>query len=295
MNDTQLHVFIQAADCGSFTKAAEILYLSPPAVMKQINSLESQIGIRLFHRSPRGLTLTEAGESIYKDAKAILVSCDQMICRAREIASQSPYIIRVGTSFLAPCRILMDLWKTTKNQYPQFKLQIVPFEYTTDNFLSTLEHLGDSFDFMVSPYSSVQGQNLCNFLELGQQSVSVAVPFNHPLAQKDSISLTDLHGEKLLMVKQGDSLPIDTVRNEIEKEHPEIQIKDTPYFYDFNVFNQCEEEMCAMLSLSGWSDVHPGLKSLSVDWNYKVPYGLLYPLHPSENVLYFLETLKNIL
>ena len=56
-----LTVFVCAADCGSFNKAAEKLYLSAPSVMKQVNALEKQLDMKLFHRTNQGLHLTPAG------------------------------------------------------------------------------------------------------------------------------------------------------------------------------------------------------------------------------------------
>ena len=68
MYNPQLETFLRVADAGSFNKAAEELFITPPAVIKQITSLESGLGVKLFIRSPRGLKLTEAGKSIYRDA-----------------------------------------------------------------------------------------------------------------------------------------------------------------------------------------------------------------------------------
>lgn len=57
------------AELGSFNKAAEKLHISPPAVIKQINLLEKSLGVQLFLRTHRGLTLTKAGQSLLQDAK----------------------------------------------------------------------------------------------------------------------------------------------------------------------------------------------------------------------------------
>ena len=64
MYNPQLDTFLCVAESGSFNKAAEKLYISPPAVIKQINLLEESLGVKLFDRSHRGLTLTKAGRSI---------------------------------------------------------------------------------------------------------------------------------------------------------------------------------------------------------------------------------------
>lgn len=69
MYNPQLDTFICVVEAGSFSKAAGKLYISPPAVIKQINSLENNLGVQLFARTHRGLVVTAAGESLYQDAK----------------------------------------------------------------------------------------------------------------------------------------------------------------------------------------------------------------------------------
>lgn len=68
----QLETFIRVADAGSFSKAAEQSFITPTAVIKQINLLEDGLGVKLFERTHRGLTLTKAGVSLYNDAKYVI-------------------------------------------------------------------------------------------------------------------------------------------------------------------------------------------------------------------------------
>lgn len=70
MYNPMLNTFIAVTDCGSFTKAAETLYISPTAVMKQMNTLENQLDLKLIDRTPSGVHLTPAGKIIYKDANS---------------------------------------------------------------------------------------------------------------------------------------------------------------------------------------------------------------------------------
>ena len=62
MFDSRLETFIKAAESGSFTKAADALYITPTAVTKQVNALEKELSAALFERTNHGLRLTEAGE-----------------------------------------------------------------------------------------------------------------------------------------------------------------------------------------------------------------------------------------
>lgn len=72
MYNPQLETFIRAADAGSFNKAAEESHITPTAMIKQINSLEADLDVELFTRTHRGLVLTRAVESLYKDAKYMI-------------------------------------------------------------------------------------------------------------------------------------------------------------------------------------------------------------------------------
>ena len=69
MFNPQLKTFVTVADCGSFNKAAEALYISPPSVMKQLNTLEKHLELKLLDRTNQGIRLTAAGRVIYRHAK----------------------------------------------------------------------------------------------------------------------------------------------------------------------------------------------------------------------------------
>ena len=95
-----------------------------------------------------------------------------------------------------------------------------------------------------------------------------------------------------MMVKRGDSGVNDFLRNDLEKNHPRIRIEDTPQFYDMSVFNHCAETGKVLLTIECWQEVHPGLVSIPVNWDYSIPYGLLYSFNAPEDVLRFVEAVK---
>lgn len=122
----------------------------------------------------------------------------------------------------------------------------------------------------------------------------IAVSREHPLASKSRIDIKDLYGETLMMVSAGDSGVNDFIRNDLEKNHPQIHIEDTPYFYDLSVFNRCAETRNVLLTIECWQEVHPGLVSIPVNWDYSIPFGLLYSFHAPEDVLRFVKAAENI-
>lgn len=293
MYNSQLKVFICVADCGSFNKAAQQLYISPTAVMKQINALEAHLELPLFRRTNQGICLTRAGESIYKDAKYMIDFSGQAVARARALAAGECAVLRVGTSMLNPCKVFMDLWYRISDSFPWFKIQIVPFEDDHQGILSVIGRIGEQYDFIVGVCDSREWLSRCNIYPLGTYRPMIAVPLSHRLAKKRKLKVSDLHGETLMMVKRGDSEINDRLRDDLEQNHPQIMFEDAPLFYDISVFNHCAESGHALLTLECWKDVHPSLVSIPVDWDYAIPYGLLYSRQPPRRIAEFLEAVGN--
>lgn len=105
MYNPQLDTFIRVAEAGSFSKAAQESFITPTAVIKQMNLLESRLGLTLFHRSHQGLSLTRAGRSLLADARHIVQYSQESIARARVAERGEKRIIRVGVSLMTPARL----------------------------------------------------------------------------------------------------------------------------------------------------------------------------------------------
>lgn len=292
MYNSQLDTFIAAAEYGSFTKAAERLFISAPAVIKQINALEHHLNIKLFERSPRGITLTPAGQSIYDDSIKIIRFSNDALNRAKTILKNQSYIVRIGNSMMNPCRPLVELWKQVSGELPQMKMQIIPYDDNASTVLNVLDTLGKDFDVIVAPCNSDKWLERCSFFQLGVHKICCAVPQRHPLAEKKILSPGDLTGQTLMMSERGDSPILDFIRDYLRKEFPQINIEDTSVFYDASVLNQCEQEGKILLTLDAWTDVHPFLQTIEMDWDFTMPYGIVYPKEPTQNVLLFLEAIK---
>lgn len=292
MYNPMLDTFIAVSDCGSFTKAAERLYISPTAVMKQMNALENHLDLKLIERTPTGIRLTPAGTLIYQDAKFMKNYSEKSIAGARAAMCSHDTTFCIGTSLLNPAKPFMDLWYRVNQEFPEYKIHLVPFEDNHEGILSVIEQLGKKFDFLIGVCDSREWLRRCNFLALGRYKKMVAVSREHRLAGKKSIMVEDLYGETLMMVERGDSGVNDFLRNDLEMHHPRIHIENTPHYYDLSVFNRCAETGNVLLTLECWQEVHPGLISIPVNWDYTIPYGLLYSLDAPEDVLKFVETVR---
>lgn len=290
MYHPQIETLIQVADAGSFSKAAGRMYITPVSVMNQINALEKRIGVKLFVRTNQGVELTQAGQSVYHDAKQMMAASDAAIQRARQIAGISQPVIRIGTSILRPCKRLMDLW--TKVDDGTVQMRIVPFEDDPAGMASMLNSLGNEIDCFVSPCDSSAWKKSYNIYPLGSCRCCVAVSRRHRLAQKRVLRWPDFSGETLMLIKRGVSSVLDAIRDEIEASHPEIQLVDTPDFYDMEAFNACEQRGYMMEVPDIWSEVHPSIVTLPVEWDYEMPFGVVYAQKPTRAFSNFIRRIE---
>lgn len=288
----QLETFLCVAESGSFNKAAEKLFISPPAVIKQINLLEENLGLQLFLRTHRGIQLTEAGKSLYQDAKYVIQYCKDSVTRARNAMRKTDDVIRIGTSPMTPAQVLVELWPKLQNYCPGTKFHLVPFDNTPENAREILGNLGQNIDVVAGIFDETMlNLRQCEGLEISREPICCAVSVHRRLAQKDFLTIQDLYGEKLMLIQRGWSHSVDLLRDNLWKNYPQIEIVDFN-FYDVNAFNQCENNNCVLMAVPKWQYVHPLLKILPVDWGYTIPYGLLHSPAPSPVVKQFLYAVE---
>ena len=295
MYNPQLETFLRVADAGSFNKAAEEAYITPTAVIKQINLLETSLDVKLFERTHRGLILTKAGKSLYQDAKYIIQYCKDSVTRAKNAMQEDNAVIRIGTSPMTPAQLLMQIWPQIQEQCPDLKFQIVPYENTPENAREILAILGKNIDVVGGIFDETMlDLRRCAGLELSREPFCCAVSIHHRLAAKDKLQIQDLYGENLLLIHRDWSHYVDQLRDDLWQNHPQIQIVDFD-FYNTDIFNRCENSYDVLLAIPGWANVHPLLKVIPVEWDYSIPYGLLHSPHPSESVKRFLLAAKSVI
>ena len=279
----------RVADAGSFNKAAEESFITPTAVIKQINLLEDSLGVKLFDRTHRGLNLTKAGRSLYQDSKYIIQYCKDSVTRAKNAMQEDTNIIRIGTSATTPAQLLMQLWPKMQQHCPDMKFQIVPFENTPENAREILGNLGTNIDVIGGIFDETM-LNLrhCAGLRLSCEPLCCAVSFLNRLAYLFNLKIEDLFGENMFLMHRVCSHYVDRLRDDIWKNHPQINVIDFD-FYDVNIFNRCENGNNILMAIPGWANVHPLLKVIPVEWEHCIPYGILHSPQPTELVKRFLE------
>lgn len=293
MLSNQLLTFISVAKKGSFSKAAESAFVSPTAVMKQIDSLEKRLGVTLFKRTNHGLQLTEAGASVFSDANYLADYAARAEEKAREIyREENRRFIRIGTSLMTPARFILDIWTEIQSIAPNLKVELIPFENTPENAREILNNLGEQIDVVAGIYDeNLEKTRGFKTVLLENKKISFAVPLSLPICEKKSISPEDLKQSGAMFIKIGWNKYIDELRSACEKAGVEIVDFE---FFNIAAFNSAVKNNIPVIAVGGWENVHPLLKIIPSSIEASVPYGIMYSTEPSKHVKQFINAVESI-
>ncbi len=290
MYNRQLDSFVRVVDAGSFNKAARDLYITPASLIQQVNLLEERLGVQLLTRSRRGVSLTEAGSSLYQDAVEIMRHADLAVERARLIAS-GDVRVRVGTSLLTRCRYLPLLCDRLEASGKEASIEVVSLGSPHERGSAFLSELGRSCDIIEGLYLSEYYRGRCSFLKLLDVPLVLALPSG--FAGGDALSIDDLAGEEVVMLRRGVSQSFDRLRKLLEVNN-EIAVKSVS-FYGIDVFVDCEVNKRALVMPASWADLVPEMRLASLENAPSIPYGLVYASRPAEHIERFVSDVMDVL
>ena len=293
MFDGRLETFVKVAECGSFTKAADDLYLTPTAVMKQINALEKELEVALFERTNHGLRITKAGESFLQDARYILEYVSRAEQKAREIfEGENRRSIRIGTSVMTPAKFILDVWSQIQSRMPTLKIELIPFENNPVNSVEILRNLGQHIDVVAGLYDeNFLKERRCLAAHMYDKRILLAVPVSHALSAESLITPEKLKSRKVLFIRRGWNVYVDNLRDKLEATG--VKTEDFAMF-NISAYNRAVTENTPIITVEGWEDVHPLLKLIPADWEDSIPFGVFYSPTPTKLVKKFIDLLSSI-
>lgn len=200
MDLRHLRYFLAVAEEGLITRAAERLGIQQPPLSQQIKALEAELEVQLFRRKPRGVELTEAGESLLVDARRILAEVDAALTRARRTARGELGRLAVGITASAPfhpfvTRLLRDFRAT------QPGVALMLEEDSTSQLLAAVQAERLDVAFVRSVVTKEAG---VGYLDLLQEPMVAALPAKHPLAREPrrGLKLAELAGEPIILYRR---------------------------------------------------------------------------------------------
>ena len=195
MNQTQLKIFMAAAENRSFTKTAEQFFITQAAVTQHVKALEEAMGCSLFDRRKRPLQLTEAGKVFYADVRILLRQMDTALSRAKDAASGERGSLHIGFLKGYERSDLSAIARRFRHAHPN---TFLTFERKSSDVLAAGLMQG-IYDVIFTWDSTNLRQNPeVDWLQVDRIRLVVALYTGHPLAGHMSLNRAELQGENLL-------------------------------------------------------------------------------------------------
>ncbi|MBO5650909.1 MAG: LysR family transcriptional regulator [Selenomonas sp.] len=194
MEFRQLEYFCTISHLKNFTRTAETLHVSQPSVTKAIKALEAELGLVLIDRSQKKVSLTPEGQAFLLHAQKIMSAASAAKKDMARYHAGSRGKVQFGLPPMVEAYLFPDLFTQFQTNFPEISLDVQ--EYSDSDEVRNRLALGD-LDFGI-----VLGEvrpTTENELLLMQDSMSICLPANHPLAAQEKVGFADIADEKFIM------------------------------------------------------------------------------------------------
>ena len=222
METARLRAFIEAAEKGSIKAAADSLGYTPSAISQLVTALEKELGLVLFRRSQKGVSLTAEGEELAPLVRSYLAKEDDIYRLASELNGTIVGKLSIATYPSVATTWLPEIVRSFKNDYPGIQISIM--ESIRSDIFNHFEQNEADIAFLAyaepMPYE---------WIPLAEENVIAAVPEDHPLASAGSFPIKECENNDFILGSWGRELEILEIleRNDV---HPQIKYTtyDTP-------------------------------------------------------------------
>lgn len=259
MNLSQLRYFRKLAQVQHYTRAAEELYITQPALSNSIKQLERELGISLFEQQGRNVRLTKFGKEFDEYVCEGLDAIDKGIQIAQEHANSLKGSVDIGTIFTVQSDYLPALLRMYRGKYGS-QVDVRLYQGLTQGLIENLED--GTYDIVISAY--VENKPNLEFVPILSQDLVALVHEDNPLAQRESVSFADLAGEAIVTYRPGTSIG--------------EEVKQVLEGRDIEVEQWCDDE----ITLGSMVAVEPRLVGISLDTLGLAPFPQLRTLSIDE-------------
>jgi DNA-binding transcriptional LysR family regulator len=197
INFHHLKIFYSVAKRMSYTKAAEDLFISQPAVTNQIRAFEEQLRLKLFERKPRKILLTEEGKILYEYARRLFDLETEIESVVNDLKGLNAGVMSLGTSRIYSHTFLHLLISYFHRLYPNIVVKV-----DEAGSLDIVQRLLNFQNEMVICAKVEENPDVC-FIPFCREDLLVVLPVGHPLTRKKNLSIKDLADEKIILRGKG--------------------------------------------------------------------------------------------
>lgn len=229
-----LIVFFTVAKHRNISRASEELHLTQPSVSSSLIDLEDRIGVKLFVRGPRGVTLTDAGETLLPEVESFLKHAAMMEQVMGALRQSSTKVLRMGAIHDAMLHWCPTLRGILRSEHPEIGLVIQ--EVSTCEIEPMLER--DEIALGIGFFNRLENPTFRSRVLLQETPVAI-LPVDHPLTSRSELTFDDLQGERFVWIGRRETTQyFDALLSLLSKHnvHPntDLQVK-SPYEQIANV------------------------------------------------------------
>src|SRR6266481_3684064 len=196
-----LRYFVAVGEEQHYGRGAERLRIAQPALSRQIQNLEEEIGFKLFDRLPRGVKISAAGKSFLEDARRILQQVNEATTRARRVARGQSGTLRVGFTENASWHgAVPESFRKFRQEQPEAELQVNPLSSLEQFEAVRSGRLDAGFVFNMPKADRELDQ-----LQVAAQKVTLAAPKGHPLTRLKKVRLRDMTDASFVLFPRRES------------------------------------------------------------------------------------------
>src|SRR5213593_1945259 len=195
-----LRYFLAVGEALNFTKAAAQLRVAQPALSRQVQDLEDEIGVDLLKRSPRGVTLTAEGKLFLDEVRELLKRADESVEKVRALARGEYGELHIGYAPSPTVEILPPALAAFQKAVPRVKVLL--HDLSSDELIASLRDATLELAIMVEPFGEQTAG--IEFELLRTYPLCVAMTAAHPFARLKSVSLEKLAAEPLVGLRRKD-------------------------------------------------------------------------------------------
>ncbi|MCH5299809.1 MAG: LysR family transcriptional regulator [Ruminococcus sp.] len=229
MNLQKCLSFVKTVECGSFTKAAEMLSYSQSSISRMIADLEKEWNITLLERGVGGVKLTSDGTKLLPYAKSVITEYEKLQMEIDELNGLQSGLIRIGTFSSVATHWLPNIIKAFQKDYPNIDYELLLGDYTEIDKWIEEGRVDCGFNRLPtnSEFDSIM---------LEQDKLLAILPTDHPLAKLDKVPIEELCNEPFMLLEKGAKAEISAI---FERNNLKPNVKFTTWD-DYAVMSMVE-------------------------------------------------------
>ncbi|MGH9405298.1 MAG: LysR family transcriptional regulator [Terriglobia bacterium] len=199
MDYDQLTSFLEVAKLQSFSRAAEKIFRTQPAISAQVRLLEQECGERLFDRSGKRVQLTPAGEILHRYAERIIALHKEALQAVAELNQTARGKLQIGANEATCLYVLPKTFARFKELYPLVQISI--YRNFSHKILQKVQEGAVEIGIVTLPITA----NNMEVIPVSREEMQVVAPAGHPLAKSRSVTVEEVANHPLILPKTGNT------------------------------------------------------------------------------------------